>query len=137
MHHVKVISGVLIGCAVAAILFSWIGLAEGGDGEGEASDPAARAHTNLISRVRRALSSSPAPREFQLVVVSSGRGSYVETFGTLEPDDAAVFARQLHALADWVGASVDEACDAEEEGGDEEDDADEAEEEEDEEDGEQ
>ena len=120
MSPIRSITCLIVGFALAAILCSGLDLAHSKDEETPRAEASQQAHLELVNRVRRALSPATADTHFQLVVVATGDGIYTECFGALEPEEAAILAHKLHALADLAGAEAEVLCEDEEDEPDEE-----------------
>ena len=110
MRSIRSFTLFLAGFAIAGVLFTSLDRAisdEDDARERAAVEASERAYGQLVGRVKRAtLSDGPRP-EFQLVFVATEAGSYVESFGHLDPEDAAILGRKLHALGDMVGAPAE------------------------------
>ena len=108
MRPIRSFALFLAGFAVAGVLFTGLDRAQSDEqAERAAEEAAERAYGQLVSRVKRATLSDGAKPEFQLVFVATEAGSYVENFGHLDPEDAAILGRKLHALGDMVAAPAE------------------------------
>jgi hypothetical protein len=131
MHTLRSITLIAAGFALAAVLFTGLDRAQsdedGPTGKGarhEQPSSEERAFRALVGRVKRAAQVDGPMPAFQVVFVATEAGSYLESFGGLEGDDAAILGRKLHALGDLVGApaELEDADEEHEEEGEEGDD---------------
>lgn len=108
MRPIRSFALFLAGFAIAGVLFTGLDRAQSDEHQERAAEEAAeRAYAQLVGRVKRATLSDGAKPEFQLVFVATEAGSYLESFGHLDPEDAAILGRKLHALGDMVGAPAE------------------------------
>ncbi len=108
MPTLRTFTALLAGFALAAVLFSGLDRAVSDEHEQrEGPDPAERSHAQLIQRVKRAATNEGAKHEFQLVIAATEAGMYVESYGNLDGEDAAILGKKLMALGEMVAAPAE------------------------------
>lgn len=116
MRPIRSFTLFLAGFAIAGVPFTGLDRALSDEDEFRAGPSAAeqaaeqaaqRAYEQLVSRVKRATLTEGTRPEFQLVVVATEAGLYIENPGHLDVEDGAILGRKLHALGDLVGAPAE------------------------------
>ena len=88
MFTIKTLISLTAGFLLAVVFFAATGTATGDEHAERRRVASPASESGLVGRVRAAVRASRAMPEFQLVLVATEDGTYVEAFGALE-DEAA------------------------------------------------
>ena len=110
MKVVRIPAVLLIGAAV----WMMVGLGATNASGDEHEETPQGAQAEALARTVQSAVRTTRTGAFRLVVVGTASGTYVETFGELEEEQAVVLARKLRALADLLVETEEHLCEEEE-----------------------